>query len=35
MPYAVKPLGCDPSRIRGMSEKLIASHYESNYGAGI
>ena len=31
MPYAMKPLSCDPSRIKGMSEKLIVSHYENNY----
>src|SRR5262249_5205942 len=32
MPYAMKPLACDPARIRGMSEPLIISHYENNYG---
>jgi Fe-Mn family superoxide dismutase len=31
MPYAVKPLGCDPARVKGMSERLIVSHYENNY----
>ncbi len=31
MTYAVKPLACDPSRISGMSERLIVSHYENNY----
>jgi len=31
MTYSIKPLGCDPSRIKGMSEKLIVSHYENNY----
>lgn len=31
MRYAVKPLSCDPSRVRGMSERLIVSHYENNY----
>lgn len=35
MTYAVKPLGCDPSRIKGMSEKLIVSHYENNYGGAV
>ena len=35
MPYTVKPLGCDPARIRGMSEKLIVSHYENNYGGAV
>jgi Fe-Mn family superoxide dismutase len=31
MPYAIKPLGCDPARVNGMSERLIVSHYENNY----
>jgi superoxide dismutase, Fe-Mn family len=31
MPYAIKPLGCDPTRVKGMSERLIVSHYENNY----
>lgn len=31
MSYAVKPLPCDPARLRGLSEKLIVSHYENNY----
>jgi Fe-Mn family superoxide dismutase len=31
MVYATKPLSCDPSRVRGMSERLIVSHYENNY----
>ena len=31
MTYAIKPLSCDPSRVRGMSERLIVSHYENNY----
>src|SRR5262244_1996507 len=31
MTYAIKPLPCDPSRIHGMSERLIVSHYENNY----
>jgi len=35
MTYAVKPLGCDPSRIKGRSEKLIVSHYENNYGGAV
>lgn len=35
MPYAIKPLGCDPSRIKGMSEKLIVSHYENNYSGAV
>jgi superoxide dismutase, Fe-Mn family len=33
--YTVKPLGCDPQRVKGMSEKLIVSHYENNYGGAV
>jgi Fe-Mn family superoxide dismutase len=35
MPYTLKPLACDPQRIKGMSEKLIVSHYENNYGGAV
>ena len=35
MGYAIKPLACDPKRIKGMSEKLIVSHYENNYGGAV
>ena len=35
MSYAMKPLSCDPARIKGMSEKLIISHYENNYGGAV
>src|SRR5205809_5692403 len=35
MVYEVKPLACDPTRIKGMSEKLIVSHYENNYGGAV
>jgi Fe-Mn family superoxide dismutase len=35
MTYAMKPLGCDPARVRGMSERMIVSHYENNYGGAI
>jgi Fe-Mn family superoxide dismutase len=35
MPYSMKPLGCDPARIKGMSERLIVSHYENNYGGTV
>ena len=27
----MKPLGCNPAQLRGLSEKLIVSHYENNY----
>ena len=35
MPHAVKPLSCDPTKLRGLSEKLIASHWENNYGGAV
>jgi superoxide dismutase, Fe-Mn family len=35
MPYTVKPLACDPAKIKGMSERLIISHYENNYGGAV
>jgi Fe-Mn family superoxide dismutase len=35
MTYTMKPLGCDPARIKGMSERLIVSHYENNYGGAV
>ena len=35
MTYAMKPLACEPTRIKGMSERLIVSHYENNYGGAV
>lgn len=35
MTYQMKPLGCDPARLKGLSEKLIVSHYENNYGGAV
>lgn len=35
MAYEMKPLACDPTRMKGLSEKLIASHYENNYGGAV
>jgi Fe-Mn family superoxide dismutase len=35
MTYAMKPIGCDPARIKGMSERLIVSHYDNNYGGAV
>src|SRR4051812_46193620 len=35
MSYSMKPLGCDPARVKGMSERLIVSHYENNYGGAV
>jgi Fe-Mn family superoxide dismutase len=31
----MKPLACDPARIKGMSERLIISHHENNYGGAV
>src|SRR5260221_14497986 len=35
MSYSMKPLGCDPVKIKGMSERLIVSHYDNNYGGAV
>src|SRR3989442_6897027 len=35
MTYTIKPLSCDPARIKGMSERLIISHYDNNYGGAV
>ena len=35
MAYEMKPLPCDPATIKGMSERLITSHYENNYGGTV
>jgi Fe-Mn family superoxide dismutase len=35
MSYKIKPLSCDPAKIKGMSERLIVSHYENNYGGAV
>jgi Fe-Mn family superoxide dismutase len=35
MAYAMKELACDPARIKGLSEKMIVSHYENNYGGAV
>ena len=31
----MKPLACNPSSLKGLSEKLIVSHYENNYGGAV
>jgi Fe-Mn family superoxide dismutase len=33
--YEMKPLPCEPTGINGMSERLIVSHYENNYGGTV
>src|SRR5262249_16547943 len=35
MTYPIKPLSCDPAKIKGMSERLIVSHYENNYSGAV
>jgi Fe-Mn family superoxide dismutase len=35
MTFSMKPLSCDAARIKGMSERLIVSHYENNYGGAV
>ncbi len=31
VPYQIKPLSIDPKSIKGISEKVLVSHYENNY----
>ncbi len=33
--YTIKPLTFDPQKIRGLSEKMLVSHYENNYGGAV
>ena len=35
MTYAIKPLSCDPKKLKGLSEKLIVSHWENNYSGAV
>jgi len=35
MTYSMKPLSCDAKKLKGLSEKLIVSHYENNYGGAV
>lgn len=35
MTYTTKPLACNPSNLIGISEKIIISHYENNYGGAV
>lgn len=35
MPNELKPLSSNPGAITGMSEKIIVSHYENNYGGAV
>src|SRR5216684_6603551 len=35
MTYDIKPLNCDPRKLKGLSEKLIVSHWENNYSGAV
>jgi superoxide dismutase, Fe-Mn family len=35
MTFNVKPLAFDPKKIKGLSEKLLLSHYENNYTGAV
>jgi len=35
MPYEIKPLSRDPAKLDGLSERLIFSHWENNYGGAV
>ena len=35
MTYEMKTLSCNPAKLKGLSEKLIVSHYENNYGGAV
>ena len=35
MIYEIMPLTFDPTGIKGLSEKLLVSHYENNYGGAV
>lgn len=30
-----KPLPFDPSKLKGLSEKLVSSHHQNNYGGAV
>ena len=35
MTYAIKPMSFDPQEIKGLSEKILISHYENNYSGAV
>ena len=35
MSFSAKPLPLDPKKIKGLSEKLLVSHYENNYTGSV
>jgi Fe-Mn family superoxide dismutase len=34
-PYEVKPLPIDPTKVQGLSEKLLVSHHDNNYAGAV
>src|SRR5262249_48070677 len=34
-PYDIKPLPFDPSKLKGISEKMITSHHDNNYAGAV
>src|SRR5215471_6226823 len=35
MTYDIKPFSVDPKSIKGLSEKILVSHYENNYSGAV
>src|SRR3546814_16182635 len=35
MNYQIQPLACDPAQLTGLSETLIVSHSDNNYGGAV
>ena len=35
MRYEIKTLSCNPAKLKDLSEKLMVSHYENNYGGAV
>ena len=35
MTYDIKPMSFDPKAIKGISEKVLVSHYENNYSGAV
>ena len=35
MHFLARPIGFKPGRLKGITPRLIASHYENNYGGAV
>jgi Fe-Mn family superoxide dismutase len=35
MSYSIKPMSFDPKNVKGLSEKILVSHYENNYSGAV